>query len=138
MLWSDIISNPATIAALVALLTSLLAQIATASRMKREFMLESRAEAVALALLRHPKWALRSFDKIKARLGGFDDDELRRILVRAGAVRFRAMDGEEYWGLLRRNRRYLDGNNVPSRDSRNYSANDSRWSDPPPPPPPRA
>ena len=37
---------------------------------------------------------------IKKRLGGFGDDELRKLLVRAGAVRaFRNKDGAELWGL---------------------------------------
>lgn len=41
---------------------------------------------------------------IKKRLGGFDDEELRRIMVRAGAVRFEGSDGKELWGLISRNK----------------------------------
>ena len=47
----------------------------------------------------HPAWAQRSFGAIRHRLGGFEENELRRILVQAGAVRFAAA-GNEYWGLI--------------------------------------
>jgi hypothetical protein len=45
----------------------------------------------------------RSFGAIKHRLGGYGDDELRRLLVSIGAVRFEGKGGEELWGLLNRN-----------------------------------
>ena len=45
----------------------------------------------------------RSFDRLKSRLSGFDDDSLRAILVNIGAVRFEATDGTELWGLVERN-----------------------------------
>jgi hypothetical protein len=61
------------------------------------------AERVAHELLMHPAWAQRSFGAIQHRLGGFEEDELRRILVQAGAVRFTS-GGNEYWGLIERNR----------------------------------
>jgi hypothetical protein len=32
------------------------------------------------------KWRLRSFDVIKFHLGGFEDDDLRKMLVKAGAI----------------------------------------------------
>lgn len=72
-------------------------------RLRTEFM----AEQVARQLLESEKWQKRSFDAIKRRLGGFDDDELRKILVRAGAVRFEGAKGEELWGLLNRNKNDL-------------------------------
>ena len=62
------------------------------------------AEQVARALLENEKWKKRSFEEIKKRLGGFEDDELRKILVRSGAVKFVASDGKELWGLLSRNK----------------------------------
>jgi hypothetical protein len=64
------------------------------------------AERVAHELLMHPAWEQRSFEAIHHRLGGFQNDELRRILVQAGAVRFTA-GGNEYWGLIERNREAL-------------------------------
>jgi hypothetical protein len=33
---------------------------------------------------------------------GFDDNELRRILVRAGAIRFESKSGYEMWALMTR------------------------------------
>ena len=62
------------------------------------------AEKAALKLLESKEWRMRSFDAIKARLGGFPDDELRKVLVRAGAVRFKGRNDEEVWGLLDRNK----------------------------------
>jgi len=45
----------------------------------------------------------RSFNHIKTKLGGFEEEKLRRILVRAGAVRFiRDKSQEEYWCLVKR------------------------------------
>lgn len=72
-------------------------------RMRREFALQDKAEAAAKELLNSDQWTKRSFHAIKERLGGFEDNELRKILVAAGAVRFRSQDGEELWGLIGRN-----------------------------------
>ncbi len=69
------------------------------NHLRTEFM----AEQVARQLLESKDWQKRSFESIKKRLGGFSDDELRRILVRAGAVRFEGNKGDELWGLLSRN-----------------------------------
>lgn len=75
------------------------------AQMRTEFM----AEQVARQLLEHEQWARRSFKAIKHRLGGFEDDELRKILVRAGAIRFEdRKTKEEYWGLIHRNRDVLN------------------------------
>jgi hypothetical protein len=51
------------------------------------------------------KLPYRTFRVLKYHLSGFTDDELRKILVRAG-IRF-AAGGHEIWGLLARNREYL-------------------------------
>ena len=67
-------------------------------RVRTEFM----AERAARELLIDPRWRLRTFAQIKRRLGGFEDDELRKILVRAGALRYYRSAGqgeEELWGL---------------------------------------
>jgi hypothetical protein len=69
-------------------------------RVRTEFM----AERLAKQLLNAENWTQRSFEAIQRRLGGFEPDELRKILVRAGAVKFEGKDGEELWGLLDRNR----------------------------------
>ena len=66
-------------------------------------MLEFMAENAAKELLESERWEKRSFTAIKARLGGFEDNELRRVLVRAGAVSFKGANNEELWGLRKRN-----------------------------------
>lgn len=66
----------------------------------------SEEEAVK-ALLKRRHWRRRSLVEIKMRLGNhFTDNELRNILVRAGAVRFGGQNGTytEMWGLLNRNK----------------------------------
>lgn len=74
------------------------------------------AERVATRLLKNAKWKLRSFGEIKRRLGGFDDNELRQILVRCGAIRFhkngatvvKEGSDDELWGLYQRNKRAVE------------------------------
>lgn len=65
---------------------------------KTEFM----AETTALHFLSHKSYTDRSFDVLVKHLGGFEEDELRKILVRAGAVREYHSDGTEWWYLLSR------------------------------------
>jgi hypothetical protein len=71
-------------------------------RDRDQYRTQFMAEQVAMQLLQEPAFILRSFDQIKKRLGGFDDNELKRILVRAGAIRFEGLNGKELWGLLSR------------------------------------
>lgn len=92
---------------LVAFITSLATGIITfllqERRLRAELRTEFMAEEVAKRLLNSPNWNKRSFGEIKKRLGGFEDEELRKILVRAGAVRFMGKDDIELWGLIERN-----------------------------------
>lgn len=95
---------PAGVSLIVALFTSLLSR----ERLRQEFALEFAAETAVKALLRDPEWKCRTFETIKKRLGGFEEVELRRLLVRAGAIRaYRDNDGAEIWGLASRNRDLL-------------------------------
>ena len=76
-------------------------------RLRKTYQLEDRAEDVVRQLLSvegYPQW---SFKVIRHHLGGFEAAELRKILVRTGAIRFKAKNGEEVWGLLERNQDYL-------------------------------
>lgn len=95
---------PAVTAVIAALLTLLVQE----RKLRRDYRLEFMAENAARELLESKQWQKRSFTAIKARLGGFDDDELRKVLVRAGAVRFKGKGGEELWGLLKRNEATLE------------------------------
>ena len=65
------------------------------------------AESTAKHFLSHKGYTDRSFETLKKYLGGFEDDELRKILVRSGAVRI--MKGnEEWWRLLSRWDEYIE------------------------------
>lgn len=72
------------------------------NKLLAEFKLENAVERSLRKFLEVEKYRLRSFDTLKRHLGGFSDDELRKHLVRAGAIRF-YNDEEELWGLLSRN-----------------------------------
>ena len=97
----------AAIAGAVSLVTALLTVRATEMRLRAEFKLQFAAEQVVRELLLDTQWSLRSFEVIRQHIGGFGDDELRQVLVRAGAIRFEARSGAELWGLLSRNRHRL-------------------------------
>lgn len=90
--------------AITALITGLIAFGAQERKLRTELRTEFMAEQAAKKLLESEKWKKRSFDEIRKRLAGFNDDELRKILVRAGAVKFEGSKGEELWGLISRNK----------------------------------
>lgn len=96
---------------LTSLATALITGVVTFSvqerKLKSELRTEFMAEQVARTLLENEQWKKRSFSEIQKRLGGFEENDLRRILVRAGAVRFVSEDGREMWGLLSRNQTAL-------------------------------
>lgn len=71
---------------------------------KTEFM----AESTARHFLSHKSFTDRSFETLKNNLGGFEDQELRKILVRAGAIRVFRKDGSEWWRLLSRMDEYIE------------------------------
>ena len=71
---------------------------------KAEFM----AETTARHFLGHKGFTDRSFETLRTHLGGFADDELRKILVRAGAIRVYREDGSEWWRLLSRMDEYIE------------------------------
>ena len=77
-------------------------------RLKAELRTEFMAEEAIRRLLNHKEWEKRSFDEIKRRIGGFDDDGLRQLLVRSGAVRFYGNDDVEFWGLIERNKVHVN------------------------------
>jgi hypothetical protein len=71
---------------------------------KAEYM----AEDTARHFLSHKSFTDRSFETLRSHLGGFDDDELRKILVRAGAIRVMREDGSEWWRLLSRMDEFIE------------------------------
>ncbi|MEO0839383.1 MAG: hypothetical protein AAF063_10830 [Cyanobacteria bacterium J06643_5] len=70
-------------------------------KIEAQFGQELSAERAVKKLLECTKWKRRTFNTLKYHLGGFEDDELRKILIRAGAIRFE--EDVETWGLLERN-----------------------------------
>src|ERR1700730_17043109 len=102
--------NAAIIAGVVTLSISLImvlvAIILTNRKGRHNFKLEFAAEGVAREMLMDHDWRYRTFHVLKYHLSGFTDDELRKILVRAGGIRLTA-GGHEVWGLLSRNREFL-------------------------------
>lgn len=85
------------------------------SRFKQELQLKQEenktdymAENTAKHFLNHKGYTDRSFDVLKKHLGGFDEDELRKILVRAGAIRSYKEDGTEVWRLLSRMEEFIE------------------------------
>jgi len=94
------------VAALTATITTVVAYL----KIRMDFNLyktEVMAEKAARRLLKHSNFVERSFQAIQNELGGWDEepDELRQILVRAGAVRTFRTNGdqkEEWWYLLSR------------------------------------
>ncbi|HEY3048972.1 MAG TPA: hypothetical protein VGJ72_16110 [Polaromonas sp.] len=75
---------------------------------KTEFM----AEETARHFLGHKGYTDRSFDVLQQHLGGFSEDDLRKILVRAGAIRIFREDGSEWWRLLSRMGEYIEKKNA--------------------------
>ena len=94
------IITSAITAVIVGIMTFFIQERKLRTELRTEFM----AEQAAKSLLENPQWQKRSFSEIKKRLGGFDEDELKKILVRAGAVRFESKNhSEELWGLISKN-----------------------------------
>ena len=84
-------------------------QLANQLRMLQEqHKVEFMAETTARHFLGHKSYTDRSFETLRSHLGGFADDELRKILVRAGAIRVYREDGSEWWRLLSRMDEYIE------------------------------
>jgi hypothetical protein len=110
MNWFSVQANAAIIAGVmslsITLIIVLVAIILINRNVRQNFKHEFAAEGVAREMLMDRKWPYRTFRVLKYHLSGFTDDELRKILVRAGGIRL-AAGGQEVWGLLSRNREYL-------------------------------
>jgi hypothetical protein len=84
-------------------------QLANQLRVQQEMhKVEYMAEETARHFLSHRSFTDRSFETLRQHLGGFGDDELRKILVRAGAIRVYRDDGSEWWRLLSRMDEYIE------------------------------
>ena len=90
--------------ALTAAVTGLITFAIQERKLRTELRTEFMAEQAAKALLENERWKKRSFSEIEKRLAGFTENELRKILVRSGAVCFHGNDNSEFWGLISRNK----------------------------------
>ncbi len=75
--------------------------------LRTQYRTDFMAEETAHHFLSHKSYTDRSFETLSKHLGGFGDDELRKILVRAGAIRTYREDGSEWWRLLSRMDEYI-------------------------------
>lgn len=66
------------------------------------------AEEMASEFLSHEIWVDRSWGNFKEKLGGFEEDELRKLLVGVGAIRNFREDGTEWWSLRDRQQEKRD------------------------------
>jgi hypothetical protein len=96
------------VALVVAVITTVAGFYVQRDKLRQELRTEFMAEQAIVQLLNHSTWNLRSFQTISRHVGGFEDDELRRLLVRSGALRFTGKDGSEVWGLRERNKHLLE------------------------------
>ena len=76
--------------------------------LREEYKTDFMAESTAKHFLNHKSYTDRSFETLKKHLGGFEDEELRKILVRAGAIRNYRDDGSEWWRLLSRMDEFIE------------------------------
>lgn len=67
---------------------------------QEEYKTEFIAENTIKHYLSDENYSARSFSKIEKHLGGFEPDELRKLLVRSGAIRIYNKNGDELWKLL--------------------------------------
>jgi hypothetical protein len=64
----------------------------------------NNVKSLLISMLWNRKHIDRSFDALKAKIGGYTDDQIRRFLVDVGAQKVRGRsDGKEYWFLTERN-----------------------------------
>ncbi len=100
----------AIVSAVVALITSIIGASAMffiqKDRLRTELKLEFATETAVRELLSDERWTFRTFEAIQKRFQGFEPDELRKCLIRSGALSFEG-EGKEMWGLRERNREKL-------------------------------
>jgi hypothetical protein len=87
----------------VSVVTAIATSRAQERRLRTELRTQFMAEEALRVLLLNDRWALRSFSAISKRVRGFEENELRQLLIRAGALCFEGKNGEELWGLRERN-----------------------------------
>lgn len=106
----------AIIVAAVSLILSIYNSVMATRFDKERVVADYNAVRVIRKLLKHEKMPYRSFSILRHYVGGFSDDELRKLLVRAGAIRAISADDREVWALWRRAIKYTGSKNaLPAR-----------------------
>ena len=93
---------------ITAIVAALVTVLLSERKKRREYKLQFQTQAVARTLLKNRRWRLRTFKTLKHHMAGFEDDELRKLLIQAGAIRFEDEAGVEVWGLVKRNQDRID------------------------------
>jgi len=75
-------------------------------KLRHEYKKELTVE-IAVRQLMKKGFSLRSFSLIKYHIRGFEDAELKQLLLRSGCICFRVISKVEYWGLLEENQKLL-------------------------------
>ncbi len=70
------------------------------NKLEQQYKTERNADAALSKFLTHVKFKRRSFNYLSEKMGGFEADELRKMLVRNGAIRTITEDKKEWWELL--------------------------------------
>jgi hypothetical protein len=87
-------------AAVGAIVVALLAIYRTNLFDTERVVADRNAVKIIRKLLAHPQAPFRSFAMLRHHIGGYQDDELRKLLVRAGAIRVISEDDRELWILV--------------------------------------
>ncbi len=98
--WLPVLS--AIVGAFGGIIVAILTIRSQRARLKAEFATENSTETALHHFLALHHFPYRTFPMIRHYIGGFESNELRKLLVRAGAVRFMAADGTEVWALRER------------------------------------
>lgn len=74
---------------------------------KELFLLQNKSaeqvKEILLEMLNNKNYVDRSFEALKGKIGGYSDDELRKILLEVGALKsIRNEDNSEWWYLKER------------------------------------
>ncbi len=88
-------------------------------RLRQEFALESSLEKAIQALM-SKGFALRSIGLIQFHIRGFEENELRQLLIRSGCICFKVIKGQEYWGLLNANEDQLKAKQTLEKDGMKF------------------
>lgn len=70
---------------------------------KTQNLAKEKVKELLLEMLNHRKYTDRTFDALKKRIGGYSDDDIRKMLMEVGAQKVRGKaDGKEMWYLTER------------------------------------